>query len=229
MKRASWIVFVLVVMLAGSVGAVEFSADMVTQISGRSNTGKIYFRNPSLFRNEVMGMIIINKRPKVYQLFPDSKKYVVSDINELKKQNPMAGVDNYEEWLKKNQMQKQGTETIQGYPCDIYKGKVKLANDQPPMEMQVWYSKKLGYPLKSISKLPAPMGVVSNQLQNIQTGGQPDRLFEIPAGYQKAASVQEAMGMGGLNMQGDGQPPSEEDMQKMMEQMKKMMKQKPAQ
>lgn len=226
MKRVSWIVLILGVMLAGSAGAVEFSADMVTQISGRSNTGKIYFKNPSLFRNEVMGIIIINKRPKVYQLFPDSKKYVVSDVNELKKQNPMAGVENYEEWLNKNHMQKQGSETIQGYACDIYKGKVKLVNDQPPINMQVWYSKQLGYPLKSISKLPAPMGEVSNQLQNIQTGSQPDRLFQIPAGYQKAASVQEAMGMGGFNMQGGGQPPSEEDMQKIM---KKMMKQKPAQ
>jgi len=232
MKKGILVFFILVLALSGSVAAVEFSADMITDIAGRKNAGKIYFKNANLFRSEVMGMIIINKHPKVYQIFPASKKYVVSDINELKKQNPMAGVENFEEMVKKNNMQKQGTETIQGFKCVIYDGKVKFAENQPEMTMKVWYSKKLDYPLKSVNILPPPMGKISNFLQNIKTGKQPDSLFKVPAGYQKAASIQEAMGMGNIkmpSMQDAGKAPSKEDMEKMMEQMKEMMKQKPAQ
>jgi len=232
MKRGSLVFLILILAMSGSVAAVEFSADMITSIAGRKDTGNIYFKNQKLFRNETMGMIIINKHPKVYQLFQDSKKYVVSDINELKKHNPMAGVENFDELVKKNNMQKQGTETIQGFKCVIYKGKVKFNENQPAMTMKVWYSKKLNYPIKSVSTLPPPMGEVSNYLQNIKTGKQSDSLFKIPAGYQKTASIQEAMGMGNMkmpSMQGDGKPPSKEEMEKMMEQMKKMMKQKPAQ
>jgi len=234
MKRGSLVILILVLALSlsGPVAAVEFSADMITSISGREDTGKIYFKNQKLFRNETMGMIIINKHPKVYQLFQDSKKYVVTDVNELKKQNPMAGVENFDELVKKNNMQKQGTETIQGFKCVIYSGKVKFIENQPGMTMKFWYSKKLDYPIKNVSTLPAPMGEVSSYLQNIKTGKQPDSLFKIPAGYQKAASMQEAMGMGNMqmpSMQDAGKPPSKEEMEKMMEQMKKMMKQKPAQ
>ncbi len=231
MKRGILVFLILVLALPGTVAAVEFSADMITDIAGRKDTGKIYFKNQKLFRNETMGMIIINKHPKVYQLFQDSKKYVVSNINEFKKQNPMAGVENFDELVKKNNMQKQGTETIQGFKCVIYSGKVKFVENQPGMTMKFWYSKKLDYPIKSVSTLPPPMGEVSNYIQNIKTGNQPDSLFKIPAGYQKAASMQEAMGINIQmpSMKGDGKPPSKEDMEKMMEQMKKMMEQKPAQ
>jgi hypothetical protein len=215
-------------MATGAISA-EFSADMVMESIAGISSGKIYFKNEDINRTEMMGIISIFKRPLIYQLFPDTQKYVIMNIDEISKNNPAADAANFKEWIENNKLKKSGSEKLQGYACDIFEGDMKFAEGQPPVHVKVWHTPKLGYPIRQESTLPAPAGKISSQLENIRLASQAGSLFEVPAGYSQAKDVQEAMGAGGMPSFGEGgkgQAPSQEEMQKMMkEMMKKMGKQ----
>jgi hypothetical protein len=218
-------VVVSLVLVSGAMSA-EFSADMMVTSMGRTSSGKLYVKNDHVSRTEMMGTISISKRPMVYQLFADTKKYVVTDLDAMKQKNLLADMKNFEDWLKKNNFRKVGSETVSGYRCDVFEGEVALAGGQDPVPMKIWYTPKLGYPVRQESNIPPPVGNIVTSLENIQVGQQADSLFEIPSDYTEAKSMQEAMGMGdmpSMGQGGQGQTPSQEDMQKMMKEMMKRM------
>jgi hypothetical protein len=220
---------ILSLFLATGAISAEFSADMVMEGMGGTNSGKIYFKSDDMSRTEMMGMISIFKRPLKYQLFPDTQKYVVQNIDEVSKKNPAADAANFKQWIDKNNLKKTGSETVQGYKCDIFEGDVKFVADQPPVHMKIWHTRKLGYPVRQESTLPPPAGNISSHLENIKLASQDSSLFEIPAGYAQAKDVQEAMGLGAMPSFGDGgkgQAPSQEEVQKMMKEMMKRMEKK---
>lgn len=227
MKKIFFSILALFFIVASTSVASEFSADEIIMMAGKIK-GKIYYKNFETHRNDSMGMINIIKRPFVYQLSADTKKYTISNINDLAKKNPMA-IGSFEEMIKKNNMKKVGKDIIQSFKCDIYEGDITFTKNQPAMHMKIWYSKKLEYAVKTNMTLPAPMGTMSSHLENIKTGKQPDRLFEIPPGYSKVDTLQEAMGMGnikpstiineGAKIPSSRQLPSSEDIKKMMEKM----------
>ena len=195
MKKIVFTVLALYFALISTTMAVEFSADEVTEITGGMK-GKIYYKNPKTRRNEIMGMIMILKYPSMYQIFSNTKKYIVLNMEETlnKSKNPMAGLS-FDEIIKKNNMKKVGIETFQNFDCIIYEGDFVFSKEVPSMHMKIWYSEKLEYSLKMDMELPAPMGTMSSHLENIKVEKQPDALFKIPSGYTKANSIQEAMGM----------------------------------
>jgi len=197
-KKIFFSILVLFFTIASTTVAAEFSADEIAMMGGNIG-GKIYYKNSSIHRNESMGMIRIIKLPLIYQLFTNTKKYTVSNINDLANKNPMDNVS-FDDMIKKNNMKKMGTATIQRFKCDIYEGNIKVNKNQPPMHMKIWYSKKLEYAIKTSMTLPAPMGTVSSHLENIKIGRQLDNLFKIPPGYSKVKSIEEAMGMGNMQM-----------------------------
>lgn len=220
MKKSVTIGLIISLFLVTAAFATEFSADMTMVVAGRSSSGKMYFKNAKTFRNEMMGIIVINKYPHSYQIFPDKKQYTMISAKDLKEQNPMADVEDFNAWIKKYNLKKAGTEKLQGFKCTIYEGRVSFSKESPPMNIKLWYSKKLNYPIKSENDLPAPMGKMVSTLTNIKLGAQAATLFEIPAGYTKAESMSEAMGM----ENDSGQMPSPEEMEKMMKSMQEMMK-----
>ncbi len=199
MKKIVFTVLALCFALVSPVVAVEFSADEISVMGGKmmggNIKGKIYYKNETTRRNETMGMIMILKYPTMYQMFADTKKYIVSDMEEAinKSKNPMAGIT-AEEIIKKNNLKKVGTETLQNFDCIIYEGEI-VAEKSPFKHMKIWYSEKLEYALKMDIKLPEPVGTISSYLENITVGKQADSLFEIPTGYTKVDSIQEAMGI----------------------------------
>jgi hypothetical protein len=207
------------------VHAEEFSADVVTRMDSGNISGKLYFKNNQMNRNDMMGMIMIMNRPHVYQVFTSTKKYHVSDVEALEKENPMAGASDFQAWAKENNMKKVGTESIEGFTCDIYEGDV-IFDEQSGQaaHMKFWLSRKLQYPLKTDSMMPPPVGRVTTVLQNIKTGRQPAHLFEIPDGYAAADSMEQAMGMPDMSQFSEGQTPSAEQMDEMMKQVQEMMK-----
>ncbi|MCK8600381.1 DUF4412 domain-containing protein [Desulfoferrobacter suflitae] len=216
----------LSLLLVTGANCAEFSADLFTQTVGGTDKGKIYFRNENISRTEMMGMISIMKRPLIYQLFTDTQKYVVTNLDEIKDRNPLADTADFEEWIGKNHLKKVGSETLQGFECDIFEGDIQFAKDHDPVHVKLWQSRELGYPIRHEGTLPEQAGTVISYLENIQTGKQADSLFEIPADYSKAKNMQEALGMGGMPALGDydeGQMPSQEELQKMMKEMMKMM------
>ncbi len=207
------------------VHAEEFSADIVTDMHTGSVTGKMYFKTTRVNRNDMMGMINIMKHPQVYQLFTGTKKYHVSDVTELETDSPMAGISDFETWAKESNLQKTGTESIEGFVCDIYEGTIEVDEETgETAPMKIWLSRKLQYPLKSETMMPEPVGRVLTLVKNIKTGKQPAHLFEIPDGYTRAASMEQAMGMPDMKQFSEGKMPSAEQMDEMMKQVQEMMK-----
>jgi hypothetical protein len=231
-KKAVVIVCLVLLYHAGSFAihvatahAEEFSADIVTDMSTGSVTGKMYFKNLQVNRNEMMGMINIIKHPHVYQLFTSTKKYHVSGVADLAIDDPMAGVYDFEAWAKENDLKKTGTESIEGFVCDIYEGTIDV--DEQTGEtapMKIWLSRKLQYPLKTQTLMPPPVGRVQSHVKNIKTGRQPAHLFEIPDGYTEAATMEQAMGMPDMGQFSGGQMPTSEQMDEMMKHVQDMMK-----
>jgi hypothetical protein len=211
--------------LPDRVYAEEFSADIVTDMPTGSVTGKIYIKTPEVNRSDMMGMINIIKHPHVYQLFTRTKKYHVSEVSELDEGDPMAGVTDFEGWVKKNDLKKTGTESIEGFDCDIYEGIIIIDEETgETAPMKIWLSRKLQYPLKTETQMPAPVGRIVSRVKHIQTGKQPAHLFEIPDGYTQAATMEQAMGMPDMNQFSEGQMPSADQMEEMMKQVQDMMK-----
>lgn len=228
MKSMVLAFFVLCSAMVATVHAAEFSANMTLVMSGQQTYGKIYYKNTETNRQEIVGMVYIYKHPASYMLFPDTKRYVVNDIEEQKKNNPMIGVDNYEEWFDKNNMKVTGRENLQNFECVIYEGDIKTSEDRPSVPMKLWYSTKLEYPIKSekTTTIPIP-GKITSVLENIEMDKQPDSLFEIPSGYTQAKNMQEAMGMGGFQVPTGTKPgelPSREDVEEAVKSAKEMMK-----
>ena len=208
-----------------AVHAQAFSADMVTEMDTGSVSGKLYVKSNQVNRNEMMGMITIMNHPHVYQVFPNTKKYHVTDVTELEKDNPMAGATDFYAWAKENNMKKTGTETVEGFACDIYEGAITVDKETgQTAPMKFWLSGKLQYPIKTQSVMPPPVGRVTTHLKNIKTGAQPAHLFAVPDGYTETASMEQAMGMPDMGQFSEGQMPSAEQMDGMMKQVQEMMK-----
>ncbi|MCA1795820.1 MAG: DUF4412 domain-containing protein [Desulfotignum sp.] len=208
-----------------AVHAEEFSADVVTSMDTGNVKGKLYFKNNRMNRNDMMGMITIMNRPHVYQIFTNTKKFHVSDVDTLEKDNPLAGASDFHAWAKENNMKKVGTESIEGFACDIYEGDVIIDKQSgQSAHMKFWLSRKLQYPLKTESMMPPPVGKVTTIVQNIKTGTQPAHLFELPKGYTEADSMEQAMGMPDMGQFSEGQMPSTEQMDEMMKKAQEMMK-----
>lgn len=224
-RKTVFIVCLAVLFHTAAVHAQEFSADTVTDMDTGSLTGKLYFKSTQVNRNEMMGMINIIKYPQVYQLFSHTKKYHMSDVTELEGDYPLAGVSDFEGWAKDNDLKRIGTESIEGFACDIYEGDVIIdekTGETAPVKF--WLSKKLQYPLKAEIRMPPPAGRIKSHVKNIKTGNQPAHLFEIPEGYTKASSLEQAMGMPDMGQFSGGQMPSSEQMDEMMKQVQDMMK-----
>ncbi len=210
---------------AAPVHAESFSADIVTEMDSGNVTGKLYFKNSEVTRTEMMGMINIIKYPQMYQLFSGTKKYHVSDVTDLDTEDPMAGVSDFDAWAKENDLEKTGTESIEGFACDIYEGAIEVDEETgETAPVKIWLSRKLQYPLKTETLMPSPVGRVQSHVKNIKTGNQPEHLFDIPDGYTRSATMEQAMGMPAMGQFSEGQMPSAEQMDEMMKQVQDMMK-----
>lgn len=226
-------VFLLSFLFFSSIAvAAEFSADMITEMSMGRNSGKIFYKDSDTSRTEMMGMINIMKYPNVYQLIEETRKYVVSDFDEMSRENPSMSTREFDRFLKENDFKKTGSETLQDYKCEIYEGRIDFSPEpgQDPVSvfMKLWYSRDLEFALRTESILPSPMGKVVSFIENINKGRQPASLFEIPPGYTRVDTLQEAMGTGFSMPEGfDGMTsedmPSPEEMQEMIKKMQEMM------
>lgn len=227
MKKLLFAALVICLVFTAKVFAEEFSADINTVMAGMTTPSKVYYRDFKTSRTEMMGMVMIQNGENFYQIVESTKKYVAMNIEELKQQNPMADAEDFEDFIQKNNIKKAGTESVGGYSCDIYEGNVTYDVNQPALGIKLWYSPELDYPVKTETQIPGGMGTAVSTLENIKTGKQPDNLFELPAGYTQAQSMEEAMGLGGFMMPSGGEEsnemPSEEDMNQMMQMMQEVM------
>jgi hypothetical protein len=80
-------------------------------------------------------------------------------------------------------LEKIGSETVNGYDCDIY---VLDPGTEGIPDITIWSAKKLdGVVVKTLMEMPNNTNII-NELMNVDTGKQPASLFELPDGYTKA-------------------------------------------
>jgi len=192
MKRLSWLSAVCagVLCLAAWCGAVEFSAEMVTKVGGKTTTTKL-FRKGEQKRTEFtagpIGRIIIirpNNRVE-WMLTPSTKTYSEIVIDPKMSQGWWMPKNAAE--LSKSAVKKSlGAETINGFVCD----KFELTYKDKAMGISIeWVARDLEWPIRSESR--SADGTKVTEAKNIKVGPQPARLFEIPKGYTKTPTEPE--------------------------------------
>ncbi|MEN6375880.1 MAG: DUF4412 domain-containing protein [Smithella sp.] len=156
----------------------ELSATIVTKSGDQTVSMKIYMK-PDKFRtdNETAGVSTIVRKDlnKVWTIMTAQKSYMeVEGIND--NQAPQTA----EEKMKGEVSRKEvGSETVNGHPTTKYEITVKTAD--AVMQVYQWWAKDINFPVKTA----AVDGSWTTEYRDINVGGQPDSLFEIPAGFKK--------------------------------------------
>jgi hypothetical protein len=180
-KRIAVWYLVWVGILSGSVLAMEFSADMVSNSQGRSVASKMFFSGDKV-RNEMMvsgqqSISIVRMDKKImWNLMPQQKMYMELKIpqeNELGVGKKVKG---------EVKREKLGREKVNGIDCEKYLITYRSESTGENTKIYQWVSRDQ-FPIKTA----AVDGSWSNEIKNLKKGTQPVNLFEIPAGYKKYA------------------------------------------
>jgi hypothetical protein len=176
-KKIAFILLV-VFLFAGTVQAVEFSADSITtQKNGEKMTGKVYFK-PDRFRMDMKvheDMVVITRVDKkvAWNIMPKEKIYMEMPFDLINKPKVDEKVEGE---IERKQV---GAETIDGHPTKKYLITYKSGNKTD--QVYQWMATDINFPVKTA----AIDGSWSQEFRNIKMGPQPNSLFEVPAGYQK--------------------------------------------
>lgn len=87
----------------------------------------------------------------------------------------------------KYEMKTIGTETVNGYSCQVVEYVYK---DKKLGSLVQWIADDLGFAVKTQTKNSRGKVESTIEYKNIVVGPQPDSLFEIPAGYKKFSMFQ---------------------------------------
>jgi len=200
MKCASRLLIVATIVSLSFVTALpitafgaEFSADLVMSGGGDEQTGKVFIKG-RLQRMELMedgelSAVSISRPDKGvnWNLMPDEKMYMEMSLTEI-------GYEDMESLESKSKMTVLGNETVNGYKCEKRRYE---SNDETEGPVIVWFSPKLGYPVRIHTLAYRGEGDMIMEYRNINTGKVPDSMFEIPGGYKKFAIPGMPAGMPG--------------------------------
>ncbi|HHT04826.1 MAG TPA: DUF4412 domain-containing protein [Hydrogenispora sp.] len=179
------ILLAVVLIFSGLVQAAtpEFSGEMIlTDAKGKVTQGKIYVQGTEKIRQETsagdeVSVTILRLDKKVsWTLLPDQQYMEVNlpfDPNQ-----PNLDLE-YE-------MKTLGSETVNGYPCQIIQYTYK---DRKYGVLVQWFSEELGFAVKTQTKDGKGKVTSTVEYRNIVEGKQPDELFEIPSGYSKFSII----------------------------------------
>ncbi|MEA1923132.1 MAG: DUF4412 domain-containing protein [Pseudomonadota bacterium] len=188
------IVFIISLGFLSSLQAAEYSAEMETRSQGHVVAKGKFFIKGNQSRNEMnqggREIILISRPDKgvVWTLMPQGKSYLEMAID-LDDDDDEIMPDNWKPLLEK-EGKKLGRETVNGIKCDKY----EITDEGETITY--WIAVKEGMAIRILT----PETEVN--YRNINTGKQPDHLFQIPSGYRKFAMPQ-IPGMEGMgNMQG---------------------------
>lgn len=180
-RRYWWILLILLV-IPGWAGAVEFSAQMMVKDGDKAMPGKIYFQNGKM-RQEFVdeeGRTITIVRPDkkvVWVIMPQERTYLEMP---LKTRLPGQFIQIPPDAIGKRQV---GMETVNGYVADRYEVTTK-EGETGVMKQTVWVAKKLQVPIKMVTARRD----FSIEYRNIREGGLAALLFEPPRGFVKTTS-----------------------------------------
>ncbi len=166
-----------------------FSCDMVVEgaIAGHTTVSKLYVSGPKVRIESARTITILRKdRGVAWVLYKQPKTYVEMPVG-----NP--AVDPTRDPLAGASKQVLGKETMNGYLCT----KMRVVRNDPKLgsiSAMVWMADKIGMAVRTETDFRGHR-IVENR-KNIQMGAPPESLFEVPAGYTKAATPRGKVGKG---------------------------------
>jgi outer membrane lipoprotein-sorting protein len=189
MCRLAWkcLLFFLLPVLAAplSVWGAEFSAKMVLTQQGQDMPGKIYVKDKKMrqeFLDDRGHTITIVRRDKnrVWVIMPSENTYVDMPLG---LHLPGQFLQIPPEAVSKRQV---GSEELGGYQVDRIEVTLR-GGPQGITRQTFWVAPKLGVPIKTVSADRQ----YAIEYRDIKENKLEDRLFEVPPGCRKAATVSE--------------------------------------
>ncbi len=180
--------------LAGAALATEFSADVVRKGMGRETTSKVYIKDKKVRMDNLAGPMgpgynIVRQDLKVmWMVNPAQKSYFEMPLQGMADvtQQPQGNEKMPGEVSRKEL----GKEVVDGHPCIKYEINYQFGGQSHSVHQ--WIAQDLKLPVKTA----AVDGSWSVEYKNINKGSQPDSLFEVPSGFQKASMP--GFGPGGM-------------------------------
>ncbi len=177
--KPGWLlVLAVVLLLAGSAAAAEFSGQMVVRDGEKLALGKIFVQDGKMRQefNDEEGQTITIVRPdlkKVWVILPREHGYMELP---LKTKLPGQFIQIPPDALAKRLV---GKETVNGYEAEKYE--VTAPGGLGPERQTIWMAVKLGVAVKLVSREKD----FSMEYRSITEGPQPESLFNLPPGYKK--------------------------------------------
>jgi len=173
-----------------SAHAAQFAADLTITSPQEDFVYDLKVKDNLIRLEKTQGPMTVPPFPTIYNrltgvtwgLNPPLRQYVEeTDPVKTTMMNPVVGW----EYMRKDMTgTPAGTETVEGYPCEIMEYRVK-GNDR--VASRVWVSQDLAFTVKEITY--ALNGNTAMALRNIKEGPVDEALFKIPPGYANAGSV----------------------------------------
>jgi outer membrane lipoprotein-sorting protein len=173
------VIVAVILVLAGSSIAAEFSADLLLKQGGETMTGKVYVKGDKT-RQEIIQQgqkqvtIVRPDKGLMWVLMPAEKIFMEMSSEEGAVYDPQFD-QNIED---KAEIKHLGKETVNGYTCEKNQ---YIYHDQSMGTATQWFSKKLGCPIKTEYK--SSSGYMLTEYKNIQEGNVQDSLFDVPGDY----------------------------------------------
>ncbi len=197
MKRQILIVTALG-LLAQMVQGADTDSYKMTQVTkspeGREQVTTTWYVSPEKSRIEqvpverspmpAMVMIVRQDKGVVWTLFPTKNAYMEGPLDE-------DWLGQMQQLMQKNRKAESlGSEEILGYDCDKQKvtNRIDMGPRSVEIEQTIWQCEGFDYPLRILSD----DGSVTEATE-LETGRQPDDLFEVPGGFKKVANMMELM------------------------------------
>lgn len=189
---AVWIIGMLSV--AGSALAFSVSYDQKTISGGRAITSKVTVKDKQ-FRVEStvdgMSSIILHNSSGTYHYLPAQHMAMRLASMEVAG-SPVSDLDHYHGYLTERNAKLIGTDTINGYSCDVYRYTDPANGDTTT----AWVWKGKQFPIKLEQQ--GRQGVTSAEMSNIQFDPLiPDAAFQLPSGV-KAMEMGDMMNVDAL-------------------------------
>jgi hypothetical protein len=169
------------------------TANMIQTTPAGKVTGNIYMEDGKV-RNEFtmqgQRQVTITRHDKnvVWLLMPGGMYMEMPVPAEQDRGMPILDQDEMRDVAKRTRI---GTETVNGHVCDVYRFDFK---DPDAGRVTQWVARDLDFPVRI--KVQTDQGVSVTEFTDIEKGPVPDRMFEIPPGYQKMTAPGMGRGMG---------------------------------
>ncbi|WP_319406575.1 VWA domain-containing protein [uncultured Desulfosarcina sp.] len=167
--------------------AAQFTADLTITTPRENFVYDLKVKDNLIRLEKTQGPMTVPPFPTIYNrltgvtwgLNPPLRQYVEeTDPVKTMLMNPVVGW----EYMRKDMTgTPAGTETVEGYPCEIMEYRA-AGNDR--VASRVWVSPDLTFTVKEVSY--ALNGNATMALRNIKEGPVDEALFKIPSGYTKA-------------------------------------------